>query len=156
MNRKQYRLSIMVGLLLGSILACAGTADKSSRLPSEQVKKPTLGLQFESAISLEVIGFLSCDNINESPGKRVGIKKGDHLTAVDNVPVEMIGELERILQTKEPGESVSVSVMREQVNLTFSFRLCYIYVERRVYEMDPLKLFQGFYQLWRTIRFHYL
>src|SRR5436189_2193841 len=50
---------------------------------------------------------------DESPAKKAGIQQGDVITEVDGRPIEYGAQLQQIVGFKQPGETVSVTVLRE-------------------------------------------
>src|SRR5216117_3535429 len=61
---------------------------------------------------------------DESPAKKAGIQQGDVITEVDGRPIEYGAQLQQIVGFKKPGETVSVTVLREGgVKKNFTVRL---------------------------------
>src|SRR5712691_3649497 len=61
---------------------------------------------------------------DESPAKKAGIQQGDVITEVDGRPIEYGAQLQQIVGFKKPGETVSVTVLREGgVRKNFTVRL---------------------------------
>jgi len=48
---------------------------------------------------------------SDGPAARAGLKQWDVISAVDDQPVRLSGELLRIIRAKQPGESVKLSVL---------------------------------------------
>ena len=59
----------------------------------------------------------------DSPALRAGIEPGDIITRVDNKPVARVGQLQRIVRSKKPGDVIAVEAMRYGTKKTFSVRL---------------------------------
>ena len=59
----------------------------------------------------------------DSPALRAGIEPGDVITRVDNKPVARVGQLQRIVRAKKPGDVIAVEAMRYGTKKTFSVRL---------------------------------
>jgi serine protease Do len=66
-----------------------------------------------------LVGGFSSDS---SPAKRAGVKPGDIILAVDKHPIDQVATLERVLLGYDPGQNVTLDVMRfgksEKVSLT--------------------------------------
>ena len=61
---------------------------------------------------------------DESPAKKAGIQQGDVITEVDGRPIEYGAQLQQIVGFKKPGETVSVTVLREGgIKKNFTVRL---------------------------------
>ncbi len=59
----------------------------------------------------------------DSPALRAGIEPGDVITKVDGKAVARVGQLQRIVRAKKPGDVVEVEAMRYGTKKTFSVRL---------------------------------
>ena len=58
-----------------------------------------------------------------SPAADAGIKDGDVIIAVDGQPIDHVAQLQRIIRTHEPGQTVDVSVMRYGKQMDFKVKL---------------------------------
>jgi S1-C subfamily serine protease len=58
-----------------------------------------------------------------SPAERAGLRAEDVITAVDGTKVGGYGELLRVLRSKSPGDTVSLSVLRDGRTFSTSVRL---------------------------------
>ncbi len=74
----------------------------------------------------EITGVLvepwSAENAN-SPARRAGIEPGDVIVKADGKPADRVSTLQRIIRSHEPGETVSLEVMRYGTRKTFNVRL---------------------------------
>src|SRR5881275_535592 len=67
-----------------------------------------------------VRGFTPAEN---SPAEKAGVEAGDVIVGADGRPVDRVSTLQRIIRSHEPGESVTVDVMRYGQRRSFSVRL---------------------------------
>jgi serine protease Do len=58
-----------------------------------------------------------------SPGLRAGMEPGDVITKADGKTVDRVNELQRVIRSKKPGETVEVEAMRYGTRKTFRVRL---------------------------------
>jgi serine protease Do len=58
-----------------------------------------------------------------SPAKAAGIEPGDVIVAADGKEVDRVSQLQRMVRTHEPGEAISLSVMRYGESKTFSVKI---------------------------------
>ncbi|MBA3893092.1 MAG: PDZ domain-containing protein [Gemmatimonadales bacterium] len=58
-----------------------------------------------------------------SPAARSGLRRGDIITQVDDVPVTQGGDLRRTLRDRAPGNEVTLSVVRESERVRVRVRL---------------------------------
>ena len=74
----------------------------------------------------EITGVLvepyTADNA-DSPAKRAGIEAGDIIVSADGKPADRVSTLQRIIRAHDPGETVSIEVMRFGTRKTFNVRL---------------------------------
>ncbi len=59
-----------------------------------------------------VAGAVVQDFAAESPARRAGLQANDVIVAVDGRPIEQSNELQRVIATRQPGETVTVDVIR--------------------------------------------
>ncbi|CAN5518307.1 Do family serine endopeptidase [soil metagenome] len=59
-----------------------------------------------------VAGAVVQDFADDSPARRAGIQEGDVIVAVDGRPIEQSNELQRVIATRRPGETVEIDVVR--------------------------------------------
>jgi len=52
------------------------------------------------------------DFASGSPAQRAGVRRHDVIVAVDGAPVDRVGQVQRLIATREPGETVEVTVIR--------------------------------------------
>ena len=72
----------------------------------------------------EIRGALIGDFSGEdSPAQRAGLRPNDVIVAIDGKPVDRVSTLQRIVRAHEPGETVSVDVMRYGEKKSFRVRL---------------------------------
>ena len=70
-----------------------------------------------------LVGDFSNDGNTPSPAKAAGLEPGDVIVAIEGMPVDRVGALQRIVRTKKPGDVVSVDVMRFGDKKTFRVKL---------------------------------
>ncbi|MGD2153264.1 MAG: trypsin-like peptidase domain-containing protein [Gemmatimonadales bacterium] len=68
-------------------------------------------------------GAVVQDFPDDSPAEKAGIERGDVIVALDSRPVERVGQLQRLIASYEPGERVTVDVIRYGERLSFDVRL---------------------------------
>jgi serine protease Do len=96
-----------------------------------RVRRPLLGISIQDVTQedaevyglREIAGVLIEDFSDASPARRSGIQRGDVIVAVDGVKVERVGQLQRLIAQHQPGEHVSLNVMRYGQPQTFQVRL---------------------------------
>jgi serine protease Do len=59
----------------------------------------------------------------ESPAERAGIQRGDVVVAVDDTPIERVGQLQRVVAHYEPNDRVTVTIIRYGEEIRFNLRL---------------------------------
>lgn len=59
----------------------------------------------------------------DSPAEEAGIQRGDVVTAIDDTPVERVGQLQRVVASYEPNDRVNVTVIRYGEELHFNVKL---------------------------------
>jgi serine protease Do len=85
-----------------------------------RVRRPAVGIQVTNVrpedaevYKLErIAGVVAQDFPPESPAREAGIRQGDVIVAVDGRPVQRVGQFQRMIATRRPGESVELEVMR--------------------------------------------
>ena len=87
-----------------------------------RVRRAVLGIQIKEvtaeeakAAQLATIAGVTVgdfDGNTQSPAKAAGLEPGDVITAIDGMPVDRVGALQRIVRMKKPGDVVAVDVMR--------------------------------------------
>jgi serine protease Do len=69
---------------------------------------------------------------DESPGRRAGLEPGDVIIAADGKQTDRVSTLQRIIRAHEPGETVSVDVMRYGSKKSFRVKLAEAPTEEQV------------------------
>jgi S1-C subfamily serine protease len=101
------------------------------------VRKPGLGIEvIESDFLREhgVVGAVVADVLRDSPahkagivplhrGDRGGIELGDTITAIDDTPVESGGDLMKVLDERQPGDVVKLTLLRGKEQRTLKVKL---------------------------------
>jgi serine protease Do len=85
-----------------------------------RVRRPAVGISVTSVrpedaevYRLERIqGVVAQDFPEGSPARQAGVRQGDVIVAVDGHPVERVGQFQRMIATKQPGETVSLELIR--------------------------------------------
>jgi serine protease Do len=70
-----------------------------------------------------IAGVLVEDFPEDSPARSTGLQKHDVIVAVDGTPVERVGQLQRLIALRRPGESVALSIIRYGTPIEFRIRL---------------------------------
>jgi serine protease Do len=100
-------------------------------LTTGRVRRAFLGIEYRdiepeiaSTFDLPVKqGVIVADVSPGSPAARAGLKRGDIITQVDDVPVTQGGDLRRALRARSPGTEVALTVLRESRKLRVRVRL---------------------------------
>jgi len=58
-----------------------------------------------------------------SPAAEAGIEQGDVIIGIDGQPVDHVAQLQRVIRTHEPGQTVDVTVMRYGKQMDFKVKL---------------------------------
>lgn len=95
------------------------------------VRRPILGIAIADVTpedaevyGLErIAGVVVEDFAPDSPAERAGLQRHDVVVAVDGVPVERVGQLQRLVALHEPGESARLEVIRYGERLHLQVRL---------------------------------
>lgn len=117
-------------------------------VPNE-VEAPCLGVNFKPDIgeALEVTDFKFCHAKNQSasirpkvpsPAQKAGMRKGDVITAINEVPVKTYTELGQAYEQHQAGDIIQVSAKRKNRETDLEFQLGFFYVLRSSYEMSPI------------------
>ena len=85
-----------------------------------RVRRPAVGIQVSSVtpedaevFRLERIeGVVIQDFPEDSPARQAGLRQGDVIVAVDGNRVQRVGQFQRLIATRRPGESVRLDVIR--------------------------------------------
>ena len=110
-----------------------------------RVRRAVLGVGINSvtpndaaAAGLKTIAGVRVDSYSgdDSPAKTAGLQIGDIITAINGRPVDRVNALQRVVRTREPGETVEVTVQRFGTQRTFKVRLAEAPGERAVAQRD--------------------
>jgi serine protease Do len=96
-----------------------------------KVRRPAVGIQVTSVrpedaevYRLERIeGVVAQDFPPTSPAREAGVRQGDVIVAVDGRPVQRVGQFQRMIATRRPGEQVTLDVIRYGDRQRFTVRL---------------------------------
>jgi serine protease Do len=85
-----------------------------------RVRRPAVGIQVTNVrpedaevYSLERIeGVVAQDFPASSPAREAGVRQGDVIVAVDGRAVQRVGQFQRMIATRRPGEQVTLDVIR--------------------------------------------
>jgi serine protease Do len=97
-----------------------------------RVRRAVLGVGINSvtpndaaAAGLKTIAGVRVDSYSgdDSPAKTAGLQIGDIITAINGKPVDRVNALQRVVRTRDPGETVEVTVQRFGTQRTFKVRL---------------------------------
>jgi serine protease Do len=72
-----------------------------------------------------------------SPARNAGLQEGDIIIAADGKPTDRVSTLQRIIRGHEPGETVTVDVMRYGAKKTFRVKLAEAPTDNAVASRDP-------------------
>lgn len=99
--------------------------DLARRISDDLIKfgrprRPAMGVQVTQvtpedaeAFRLPSIrGVVAQDFPAQSPAREAGIRRGDVLVAVDGRPVERVGQFQRMIASRRPGDRVTVDIIR--------------------------------------------
>ena len=73
---------------------------------------------------------------DDSPAKKAGIEEGDVIVRVDGKDVDKVSSLQRIVRSREPGQTIEVEVMRYGTRKTFTVKLTEAPSEAQVASAD--------------------
>lgn len=73
--------------------------------------------------SISADGIYVADVISDSPAKKSGIKVGDVITKIDGIKITKMMELRKHLYSKEPGDTILLSLIRNKKQYEFSITL---------------------------------
>jgi serine protease Do len=96
-----------------------------------RVRRPAVGIQVTpvrpedaEVYRLERIqGVVAQDFPPDSPAREAGVRQGDVIVAVDGRPVQRVGQFQRMIATRRPGETVTLEVIRYGDRQRFQVRL---------------------------------
>src|SRR5688500_16083429 len=96
-----------------------------------RVRRPAVGIQVTNVrpedaevYSLERIeGVVAQDFPATSPAREAGLRQGDVIVAVDGRAVQRVGQFQRMIATRRPGEQVTLDVIRYGKRERFQVRL---------------------------------
>ena len=98
-----------------------------------RVRAPVLGVSIDevSPEDAKVAGLPRIEGVivrgfnpsEGSPAERAGLEAGDVIVAADGRPVDRVSSLQRVVRTHEPGETVSLDVMRFGKRQSFRVKL---------------------------------
>jgi serine protease Do len=100
-------------------------------LTTGRVRRAFLGIEYRdlepeiaSTFGLPVQqGVIVAAVAPQSPAAGAGLRRGDIITRVDDVPVAHGGDLRRALRARSPGDEVTLTVLRESKRFTAQVRL---------------------------------
>jgi len=100
-------------------------------ITSGRVRRPLLGVSIVNveaedaeAYSLPAVtGALVSDFATGSPAEAAGVQRHDVIVGVDSRRIEGVGQLQRLVAQREPGDTVRLSVIRYGDSLQFTVRL---------------------------------
>ncbi len=96
-----------------------------------RVRRAVIGVQIrqvnedDAAVAglKEIRGAIVGDFNEGSPARRAGLEVNDVIIAIDGQPVDKVSTLQRLVRSHEPGETVTVDVMRYGKERSFKVRL---------------------------------
>ncbi len=83
----------------------------------------------------KVNGFTPSDG--SSPAQKAGLEVGDIIVGADGKPVDRVSALQRIIRSHEPGQTVTLEVMRFGQKKTFTVKLMEAPQEEQVADNSP-------------------
>ena len=95
------------------------------------VRRPLLGIAIADVSQEDaevyrldrIAGVVVEDFSEESPARRSGLARHDVIVQVDGTPVERVGQLQRLVALRQPGDVVTLTVVRYGSPLQFRIRL---------------------------------
>ncbi|HEX2209714.1 MAG TPA: trypsin-like peptidase domain-containing protein [Longimicrobium sp.] len=96
-----------------------------------RVRRPAVGIQVTNVrpedaevYKLErIAGVVAQDFPATSAAREAGVRQGDVVVAVDGRPVQRVGQFQRMIATRRPGEEVTLDVIRYGERRRFTVRL---------------------------------
>ena len=96
-----------------------------------RVRRPLLGISIINVTPEDaevygldrIAGVLVEDFAEDSPAERAGLRRHDVIVSLDGTPVERIGQFQRLVAARDPGETVGVDVRRYGERHRFSVTL---------------------------------
>jgi serine protease Do len=85
-----------------------------------RVRRPAVGIQVSNVTpeDAEVFGLQRIEGVviqdfpGDSPAREAGLRQGDVIVAVEGTRVQRVGQFQRMIATRRPGESVTLDVIR--------------------------------------------
>ncbi|CAN5813234.1 DegQ family serine endoprotease [soil metagenome] len=95
------------------------------------VRRALLGISIEDVTQEDaevygldrIAGVVVVDFAPASPAEQSGLQRHDVIVAVDGTPVERVGQLQRLVALKQPGDVIGLSVVRYGEPLRYRIRL---------------------------------
>jgi serine protease Do len=95
------------------------------------VRRPLLGVRIQDVTQEdaevfklpEISGVLVEDFSDDSPAAKGGLQRGDVVIGLGETKIERVGQLQRLIADRAPGEQVNLRVIRYGVPRTFKIRL---------------------------------
>jgi serine protease Do len=95
------------------------------------VRRPLMGISIQTVSPEDadvyglphIAGVLVEDFQDDSPAERAGLRRHDVIVAVDNRPIERIGQFQGLIASHRPGDVVQVEVIRYGERHRFDVRL---------------------------------
>jgi serine protease Do len=96
-----------------------------------QVRRALLGVSINDVAAEDaelygltrIAGVVVEDFAEQSPARRAGLERHDVIVAIDGTPVERIGHLQRLIALRDPGDEITIGVIRFGTPLELSVRL---------------------------------
>ncbi len=113
-----------------------------------RVRRAVLGIQIKevteeeakaaqlSTIAGVTVGDFASEGTAVSPAKTAGLEPGDIIVAIEGMPVDRVGTLQRIVRMKKPGDVVSVDIVRFGDKKSFRVKLAEAPTEENVAVAD--------------------
>ena len=89
----------------------------------KDVDAPTAQIAGLKTIHGALVGDFTANGDQPSPAEKAGVQRSDVITAVDGQPVKDVAALQRMIRNYEPGQTVTLGIMRHSKLLSIPVKL---------------------------------